>query len=123
MTLFQRGDFQLASGASSNFKIECDTLTDEDWATLAMLLAERVPPFRAVYGVPRGGIALSRHLDAYRQRDAKWTLVVDDVWTTGGSFNRFIADHAEGLIIGAVVFARGPVPGHVTALFQMPEVG
>lgn len=55
--LFQRGDFTLASGARSFWKIECDNLSDEEVAILARLLAERIPTaFYDVVGVPRGGL-------------------------------------------------------------------
>ena len=53
--LFQTGDFKLASGAKSNFKIECDALTESDWETLAMLIARNVGYFREVIGVWRRG--------------------------------------------------------------------
>ena len=35
MTLLQEGNFTLASGKTSEFKIECDALTQEDWSTAA----------------------------------------------------------------------------------------
>jgi hypothetical protein len=117
--LFQRGTFTFASGAISPFKIECDALTEEDWATLAMLIAERVPPFSEVHGVPTGGICLAEALKSYATEGK--ALVVDDVWTTGGSMTRFIGQTYLDLkgFHRAVVFAHNPVPEGVTALFQL----
>jgi adenine/guanine phosphoribosyltransferase-like PRPP-binding protein len=46
-------------------------------------------------------------------------LIVDDVWTTGGSME----EHRAGRdAIGAVLFARGPVADWVTPLFTLNEL-
>lgn len=120
-SLFQRGDFTLASGQRSCFKIECDALTDEDWSTLALMLAERLPEFHEVVGVPRGGLPLADALREHRTLDKDGPLlVVDDVWTTGGSMRRFTENYHPDLEwIAAVAFARNPVPGWVTALWSV----
>ncbi len=52
--LFIRQNFILHSGKPSDFKIECDALTDDDWECLAYLIAKRVS-FSSVVGVPNGG--------------------------------------------------------------------
>lgn len=119
--LFQRGSFTLASGAASDFKIECDALTDEDWRTLAYLLAQRLPVFGRVEGVPRGGLRLAEAMRPFQIPTSGNICVVDDVWTTGGSWHRF-AEQIDAPTFGAVVFARGPLPDNVTALFQMASV-
>ena len=117
MALFQQGSFTLHSGEASNFKIECDALTLEDWETLARMIAERCQ-FRSVVGVPRGGIALAKALQGYVDLQARNDLVVDDVWTTGGSMKPYLS--FGGPVVGYVVFARKPITDpRVRALFTL----
>jgi hypothetical protein len=120
--LFQLGNFSLASGEQSDWKIECDALTVEDWDALAIMLLDLLPvEFFAVYGVPKGGQPFAEALKPYRSSTAQRVLVVDDVWTTGQSMNDFIINQYPNLPIWrAVAFARGPVPFGVTPIFQMP---
>lgn len=115
MNLFQAGDFDLHSGGTSNWKIECDALKDDDWQTLAKLIAERVPAFGSVYGIPHGGVPLAQFLGPYATEGP--LLIVDDVLTTGESMQH--AHEIQPDAIGSVVFARGPCPAWVTPLFQM----
>lgn len=124
--LFQTGDFTLASGAKSAWKIECDALTDADWDGLAAMLVEFLPgPFGRVDGVPRGGVPLAKALRRYADESCYTSLIVDDVWTTGESMERYISGSLSAwagpdAVMRAVVFARRPAPRHVTALFTMP---
>lgn len=127
--LFQRGDFTLASGQRSSWKIECDALTPSDWDGLAAMLADRLPySFSVVVGVPRGGIPFEKALTAHIDLRSRHTLVVDDVWTTGGSMARFIENQRGAWYMldqphmRAVAFARNPVPADVTAVFYMARV-
>lgn len=113
MTLFQHGAFKSHSGLNLPFKIECDALTDEDWYQLAGILAETMPPFSAVEGVPRGGIPLAKHLERFLQDEGK-LLIVDDVYTTGNSMEE---QRAGRDALGAVVFARGHWADWVYPLF------
>lgn len=119
MSLFQLGDFVLSSGTQSNWKIECEALTTDDWKALAAMAAEVLPPFRWVEGVPRGGLPFAAELAHYARADSMTLLIAEDVVTTGGSMER----HRNGrsLCVGICVFARGPVPEWVTPLFQMPR--
>lgn len=123
MTILQSGDFTLASGQHSEFKIECDYLTEEDWSTAAYLLSQQLPIFDYVYWVPTGGERFSEHFYKfvnYNYSEAK-ILIVDDVWTTGGSVNRFIDANSfdREKVICAVLFARGETPDWVYPLFTM----
>lgn len=129
MSLFRLGEFTLASGQPSRWKIDCEGLTFDDWDALAAMAVEVLPPFSVVYGVPRGGLpfalALARHATGNL---AHPILVAEDVVTTGGSMARFTYDLSKtpGALgragtIGVCVFARGTCPDWVTPLFQMPQ--
>lgn len=122
--LFQLGLFQLASGRMSKFKIDCDALTPDDWDCLAVLLLDLVAPFSEVHGVPTGGLAFADALRPHVDPGSSFVLVVDDVWTTGGSMREFIHDNIEifgggRLIQRAVVFARAATSSDVQAIFTM----
>jgi hypothetical protein len=122
VSLFAPGDFAPHSGDKSRWKICCDALTDDDWAALAVMLRERLPPFGPVVGVPRGGLKLAAALLPHSSKDCPTVLVVDDVLTTGGGVEEVRARIASSLtnpIVGAVVFARGLCPPWVYPLFQM----
>ena len=113
--LFRRGDFTLHSGGRSNFRIDCDALTDNDWETLAVLIASKVT-FGVVIGVPTGGFMLAQKLAPYITKGGG-TLIVDDVLTTGISMEEMRKNYPGA--IGIVVFARGKCPDWITPLFQM----
>lgn len=113
MNLFKYGALTLHSGAKSMWKIDCDALTDDDLKTLAFMLTAIVPEFGSVEGVPRGGLRLAAALQEYVTKGP--VLIVDDVLTTGASMNVQRGDRHDA--IGAVLFARGPVPLWVFPLF------
>ena len=131
MSLFQLGEFTLASGQTSTFKIDCDALTADDWAALAHLAADRLPPFSQVMGVPTGGHPFALALRRYATTSPR-LLIAEDVVTTGGSMERYVAELREmgkvchvpadaADIIGVCAFARGPVPAWVTPLFTLVD--
>ena len=119
MNLFQKEDIKLRSGQQSDFKIECDALTDEDIKTLAYLISKK-KEFAYVVGVPTGGLRLATALQRYC--DPKHTnkiLLVDDVLTTGGAMEEEKKKYEASLIEGVVIFARGKCPDWITPVFQM----
>lgn len=127
MNLFVEQHIRLHSGECSEWKIECDTLTDDDIKTLALMLNEILPPFHDVYGVPTGGTRIAKALKPYASgNDTDPQLIVDDVLTTGNSME----GAKKGILgtspifepdpIGAVLFARGKCPDWIIPLFQMP---
>lgn len=132
MNLFETGDYILHSGQKTNFKIECDALTDEDIETLARLIGQRYA-FGKVFGVPRGGVRLADALQPYcRPEHNHYWLIVDDVITTGTSMEKYrqeiaqrpadLEDVGEWVVpefIGVVIFARGTCPYWITPIFQM----
>lgn len=115
--LFQLGDFTLHSGKRSNFKIECDALTDEDWDTIADWIIDRYR-FSEVYGVPKGGTKLAERLQAHT-KDNSCLLIVDDVFSTGTSMDAAKAKFGRLDTLGVVVFARGKCPSWIQPIFQM----
>ena len=116
--LFQTGDFTLASGQRSSWKIECDALTPADWEGLAAIAAETLHPFGEVVGVPRGGLLFAQALVKYTTEGP--LLIVDDVWTTGESMKVYAARHHPNRYwLGCVVFARNVPDYWVRALFTM----
>lgn len=119
MTLFNLGDFPLHAGGRSDFKIDCDALTDVDLLALASLVPAIVPPFSSVVGVPTGGCRFAS-LIAPPDPDADLTLIVDDVLTTGGSMEE-MRTQVDGSSHGLVIFARGPCPDWVTPIFRLTQ--
>lgn len=122
VNLFRTGIFVLHAGEVSSWKVDCDALTDADWHTLAEIAAEMLPPFDTVVGIPRGGIKFAAALERFVTPNAGRRLIADDVLTTGSSM---IDAMTEGLPtsrktpdIGIVVFARGPLPRNVTAIWR-----
>jgi hypothetical protein len=120
--LFRSGDasFNLKSGGVSSFKIECAALTQDDWKTLAEMIAFRSNYFGSCTGIKRGIDALAIELQKWVATDPTYPyprLFVDDVWTTGAS----ILACMEPGDIGWVVFARNPIPPEipVRALFTL----
>jgi orotate phosphoribosyltransferase len=127
--LFQKGEFTLHSGRRSSFKIECDALTPEEWDTLAFLALAIAPgSFSDVRPIPEGGKPFARAI--LRQMDQLgWVftpdaplLVVDDVWTTGRSFEEYRASQPiDQRVSGVVAFARSPVASWVRPVFQLHD--
>lgn len=138
MALFIKSTFTSAAGLKLDWKIECDALTDDDWAGIAAIMAPYVRSFRDAFGVPRGGLKLAEHMKKYRDPLSNYVLLTDDVWTTGHSMRGFATEQVnanykqgafqdcqdEGVLWkpqlwhGLVVFARGKTPWNVTSMFQ-----
>ncbi len=136
MSLFQLGDYTLSSsGAKSPWKIDCDALTDEDMAALAVMAAERLDfyKFGRIVPVPKGKSSspidnakrLADALQLYITNGSRDVLVVDDVLTSGDSMAKsrdaYVAQHHPQVneIMGLVIFARTKSPGWVIPLFQL----
>jgi orotate phosphoribosyltransferase len=118
MSLFQGGKFRLHSGDKSSFKIECAFLSDDDWQTIARIIASTVD-FKWVVGIPPGGLKLAEALKFYCKADDNLqVLIVDDVLTTGKSMEKYRA-RIGGYSVGIVLFARGQCPWWVIPLFEM----
>ncbi len=131
MSLFQSGKFTLSSGIESDYKIDCDFLTDDDIAALAKIAMTILPDFRRVLSVPTGGDRLADAMREYTDPESTCLLIVDDVFTTGRSITelrdkvhgeRNISDPVNNYW-GLVIFDRneGPTrtPGWITPIFKL----
>lgn len=115
--LFITKMWRMHSGDWSTFKVECDALTTHDWETLARIVSERFT-FQAVYGIANGGLKLSEPLAAFCEPSGTIPLlIVDDVFTTGGSMRD--ARKIYGKAPGVVAFSRGKCPRWVTPVWQL----
>ena len=123
-SLFQFGTFDLASGQASDWKIECDNLTQTDWAVLAHLAAQRLAAFNAVVAVPTGGKPFAIALMEHRTEEATSLLICDDVLTTGGSMERKreqVRKLTDRPVFGVCAFARGPCPNWVIPVWSLDQ--
>lgn len=129
MSLIEIGNFKLHSGDLSDFKIDCDFLSDKDIFSIAYLLSKKLQPYNHVVGIPRGGLRLADAMREFVAPNASSSLViVDDVLTTGSSMlneYRLQKDHWK-MIQGAVIFDRreyyelyGNSYGWIRPLFQI----
>lgn len=125
--LFQKVRFTMHSGGVSDFKLECDALTSNDYATLAYMVSRKMK-FKKCYGIPRGGLPFEEALKPYESQDSETILIADDVFTTGGSIVEFKKKLLEDGIItedsdvqSIVVFARGKLLPNITTIFSLNE--
>lgn len=114
--LFERRDAVGASGRVLPWVIDVDAIPDDVINEIADIAAPLLPTFGRVVGVPKGSSPKSRDsLDngrrleiAFRTRvthGSPMTLIVDDVWTTGGSMRAF-ARETKCDWVGFVVYSR-----------------
>src|ERR1700730_17721232 len=112
--LIEYSSFVGHSGLTMPWKVNCDALTDEDWAGLAQIVRAQFS-FSQVTGIPRGGLKFAAALRPYCSDGP--LLLVDDVMTTGKSMEEYRAFHPMMPTKGVVVFSRGPVPDWVHPIF------
>ncbi len=124
MNLFQLGDFISHSGDTLNWKVECDSLSTEDWKCLAFIAAQKLPPFQSVIGIPKGGLEFARQLAEYAKPNHSLTpnysltIYVDDVYTTASSFLKAVGNRRID-VVGCVAFARNPTPRWIVPIWRL----
>jgi orotate phosphoribosyltransferase len=127
MNLIINNLFLAHSGNTFHYKIDCDSLSDDDIEALAKIIASK-RLFYEVIGVPRGGIRLASALEKYKGKNCTGSnfpveyslLIVDDVLTTGRSMQEYFDKHSDNWesIGGAVIFARTDnVPAWIMPIF------
>lgn len=118
--MFKLGNFILHSGQTSNFLIDCKSLTLDDLDALAYYGSTLIGPFQNAIGIPQGGLRFAAALAKYATHNPKdLPLIVDDVLTTG---NSMIETKGTTVAKGLVIFARGPIPSWVKAIFTMGPI-
>ncbi len=125
MSLLNIGDFVSHSGSTLPFKINCDSLTNDDIDCIAKYIASKCD-FGVALGIVRGGIRLAENLEPYAVQDAPFNvLIVDDVLTTGQSMEQFRAKLPPQIhwdyVIGWVIFARTEPPKWINYMFKTSE--
>lgn len=119
ITLFRTGNFILHSGERSNFKIDCDALTQDDYKSLAVLIASKFI-FHFAYAVAGGTNPSAKLVDELNRQclssETNMMLLVDDVLTTGRSMEEakdnlmYDLELTESQIQGIVIFSRMKIP-------------
>lgn len=105
------------SRGTSEWKIDCDALADEDLKMLAHVVSKHFK-FCHVVGVPEGGLKFADALRPYATTNSKDpVLIVDDVLTTGASMSAAKREFGEN-VIGVVIFSRGDSLDWITPIFQ-----
>lgn len=122
---FHPTGFITHSGKVSNFKIECDALSNNDIETMLRWADEigLIPSYKRVIGIPTGGERIAAILEDHVKppdNQSEITLVVDDVMTTGKSMTKHLHRHKNSR--GFVLFSRRSPIMNVAPLFSLyPE--
>lgn len=109
MSIFKQKEFVSHSGKILSWKIDCDDFTDEDLDTLAFIVSQKFI-FNDVIGIPTGGMRFANALTQYIDKKAEYSLIVDDVLTTGKSMiaesKKISSCSCSYDAIGVVIFSR-----------------
>ena len=126
--MFKFKPFKSHAGKPLNWKIECDTLAQEDIDCLADLIS-MTHSYKNVDHPPTKSanlINLVSKLALRTSPDGDYDyLIVDDILTTGKSMNE-IYEHLHighsKKTKGVVIFARSECPHWITPIFQLNKI-
>jgi len=126
--MFKFKPFKSHAGKPLSWKIECDTLSQEDIDCLADLIC-MTHSYRDVEHPPTKSanlINLVGKLSLHKTSDGDYDyLIVDDVFTTGKTMNE-IYEHLhtkhDKKTKGVVIFARSECPHWITPIFQLNKI-
>jgi hypothetical protein len=121
MSLFNKPKGILNSPNITDFTIECDALTDEDYKCLAQIIGRKLQ-FKKVVAASGGGLKLEKALEKCCVEDDTYaTLICGDVLTTGETMNNMKENLNDPNVIGVVIFAVGKCPEWVMPIFTFWE--
>lgn len=120
---YSHNGFRLSAGDLTSLLIDSNGMSDRSIEAAAATLAEMLPPFGMVEGVPRGGLRLARALKKHSHPGQYTVVIADDVYTTGKNMTPYLDLYKRSMpkhyVCGAVLLGRGPLPENVTALLRL----
>jgi len=122
VSLFNKGIFHLFSGRTTDWVIDCNALSQDDWECIRNLVLERHPNFSHVAGVSTNGKRLADLLSSFCTNGD--VLLVDDVLKVNVMhahrlYYRTRQEYHDRDVSGYVIFACVPCPTWVRALWQL----
>jgi orotate phosphoribosyltransferase len=128
--LIKFGTFKSHSGLNLPWKIECDSLSNNDIEAFAAIISG-VLNFKEVIGVPTGGLRLAKALEKYAVPTDIGIdlLIVDDVMTSGNSMEELKNKELKRrhkinlpyIVHGVVLFSRCEHPYWIHPIFELPS--
>lgn len=108
----------LHSGIPSSFKFDCDDLSRYDCIAAAKWLVPIIGSYSMVEAVPSSSPSVRWFAHGFMGHVSSSgpVLIVDDVFTTGGTME---AQRAGRDAMGAVIFSRGECPSWIVPLLEL----
>jgi hypothetical protein len=121
MNIFIKQNAKLDTGETLPITIDCDALTDADYACIAQVIGSKLQ-FKKVVAASSGGVKLEKALEKCCVEDDTYaTLICGDVLTTGATMKNKKSELNDHNVIGVVIFAVGKCPEWVLPIFTFWE--